>query len=72
MLRAIFYCLELVSQLKSDAPGLGVEVRDIECSIMKRALLAKEVQRQVIAKVPAYAEAGIRLTRGCRLALTQK
>ena len=42
------YRLELVSQLKSDAPGLGVEVRDIECSIMERALLAEEVQRQVV------------------------
>jgi hypothetical protein len=30
MLRAIFYCLELVSQLERDAPGLGVDIRYIE------------------------------------------
>ena len=61
MLTSTFHRLEFVSQLKCDAPGLGIQIRNIEGPVVERAFLAKEIQRQLSGEIPADSKARISL-----------
>ena len=37
--------LKLVGRFERDAPGFGIQIRNVEGPVVERAFLAKEIQR---------------------------
>jgi hypothetical protein len=55
------WMLKLVGRFERDAPGLGIQIRNIEGPVVERAFLTKEIQRQLIGEIPADSKARISL-----------
>ena len=53
--------LKLVGRFERDAPGLGIQIRNVEGPVVERAFLAKEIQRQLSREIPADCKARISL-----------